>query len=340
MTLLFSSLIGSTALAGLLVAPAVLIYFFWYKPHQTEFRHKVTLNVQAWLFWAAANLIISWYLALLIDIVPSFVRFLISVSWGHVSEMIKSRIEMYNSVKNTLKPLFYAASAWVSWVIIFGEIFHLYGDGSRNHQAYTHTVFQVVEFFFFFTLVLSAQRLLSLVIAFAFHRTAFKDRIDAVQETLLVVEQLREYRPKQSKRTSGLRTPLFGGFATPTLDKEHFNFLSSKLKDHKRRSELGEVDWEGEANKSKKGKGHVREGSVPASRPMSMISEEPSPHRYPPSREHDANDATLVTAAAKAFKNAVLHDARNIKGKDATTGMEWNVNSAHEAKVCPFPSSS
>ncbi|KAJ7124777.1 Mechanosensitive ion channel-domain-containing protein [Mycena crocata] len=333
LTLLFSSLIGSTFLAAVLVTPGVILYFFWYKPDKSAFRHKVTLNVQAWLFWAAANLLISWYLAVIIDIVPSIVRFLISASWGHVSEMIKTRIEMYNSVKNTIKPLFYAASAWVSWVIIFGQIFDLYGDTSKNRQAYTDTVYKVVEFFFFLTLVLCAQRMLSHVIAFAFHRTAFKDRIDAVQETLLVVEQLREYRPK--KRTSGLRTPLFGGgFSTPNLDKDHFNFmsLSSKLKDHKRRSDLGD----GEGHKGKKGKG---QDSLPGSRPMtptgrplSTISEDHSPHRYPPSRGDHANDATLVGTAAKALKSVVLHDARNIKGKDATNGMQWNVSSAHEAK--------
>jgi hypothetical protein len=60
LTLLFSSLIGSTFLAAILVAPGIILYFFWYKPSRTEFRHRVTLNVQAWLFWAAANLLISW----------------------------------------------------------------------------------------------------------------------------------------------------------------------------------------------------------------------------------------------------------------------------------------
>ncbi|KAJ7087215.1 Mechanosensitive ion channel-domain-containing protein [Mycena belliarum] len=340
-TLLFSSLIGSTFLAAVLVAPAVLLHFFWYKPNRTDFRHKVTLNVEAWLFWAAANLVISWYLALLIDLVPSFVRFFISVSWGHVSEMIKSRIEMYNSVKNTIKPLFYAASAWISWVIIFGQIFKLYGEGRRNRQGYTDTVFQVVEFFFFLTLVLCAQRMLSHVIAFAFHRTAFKDRIEAVEETLLVVEQLREYHPKSSKRGSGFRTPLFSGFTTPTLDKDHFNSVSTKLKDYKPRNDLAGIDWEAETLKKKKGRAHGQEFDesrpvsrpmTPTSRPLSTIGETPNPHRYPPSRGDHENDATLVGTAAKALKTAVLHDARNIKGKDAIVGMQWNVNSAHEAK--------
>jgi hypothetical protein len=245
--------------------------------------------------------------------------------------MIKTRIEMYDSGKNTIKPVFYAASAWVSWVIIFGHIFQLYGHGRKNQQAYTDTTFQVVEFFFFFTLVLCAQRLLSHLIAFAFHRTAFKERLDAVEETLIVIEKLREYRPKPTKRASGFRTPLFGTFMTPQtpqLDKDNINLVSSKLKDHKRRSERGEVDWERE-NMGKDGK-----AQRPGSRPLNIISEDNSPHRYPPSRgERETPDATLVGTAAKVFKSALLHDARNIVGNDTSAGTQWNVNSASEAKV-------
>ncbi|KAJ7638469.1 hypothetical protein FB45DRAFT_902962 [Roridomyces roridus] len=333
LTLLFSSLIGSTFMAGVLVTPALILHFFWYKPHKTEFRHKVTLNVEAWLFWAAANLLISWYLAMLIDIFPSFLRLFISGLWGHVSETIKSRFEMYNSVKNTIKPLFYAASAWVSWVIIFQNIFQLYGEDKRNRQGYTDTVFNVVEFFFFFTLVICAQRMLSHLIAFAFHRTAFKDRIEAVHETLVVVEQLRDYRPKHSKRKTGFgfSTP----FATPGFEKDGFNFLSSKLKDHKRRSkQASSIDL----HAVPRGLAAQESTSASPSRPLSMISEagydhshEPhSPHRYPPSRAD--HDATLVGTAAKALKTAVLHDARNIGGRDTGINLEWNVSSAHEAK--------
>lgn len=238
-------------------------------------------------------------------------------------------LDYYTVLMFYFRPVFYAASCWVSWVIIFGHIFKLYGEGAINRQGYTDTVFQVVEFFFFFTLVLCAQRLLSHLIAFAFHRTAFKDRLDAVDETLQVVEKLREYRPKQQKRASGFRTPLFGGFGTPTLDKDNLNFVSSKLKDHKRHSEHGGTDIKSN------GANAQREGlSVPASRPMSIISEDHSPHHYPPSRgDREAHDATLVATAAKAFKSAILHDARNIKGKDAISGTDWNVNSPSEAKV-------
>jgi len=47
----------------------------------------------------------------------------------------------------------------------------------------------------------------------------------------------------------------------------------------------------------------------------------------------DASDL-YVRQAAKVFKHAVLHDARNLSGKaGALGGLAWNVNSAHEAKV-------
>ena len=53
----------------------------------------------------------------------------------------------------------------------------------------------------------------------------------------------------------------------------------------------------------------------------------PQPRRY---HEED----TAVVQAAKVLKTAVMHDARNIKGKeDGPSGLSWNINSAHEAKV-------
>ena len=141
MTLLFSSLIGSTLIAALLVAPAILLDFFWYKKNPTEHRRFVTDNVEAWLFWAAANILISWYLAMAVDIIPAIVRFLISASWGHVSESVKNKIELYDSVKKNIKPVLYAASAWLSWIIIFEQIFVLQTSKDVTSRAsYTDRV--------------------------------------------------------------------------------------------------------------------------------------------------------------------------------------------------------
>jgi hypothetical protein len=63
----------------------------------------------------------------------------VAVVWGHVSERIKTRIELFNSIKDTLKPLLYAASGWASWVIIFSNIYHLYNadDPSQSRAKYT-----------------------------------------------------------------------------------------------------------------------------------------------------------------------------------------------------------
>lgn len=120
----------------------MLVHFYWYKPHPDEHRRYVKDNVEAWLFWAGANLTISWYLALIVDIVPIVANYAISIVWGHVSEGMRTKTELYNSVKDTVKPLLYAASAWVSWVIIFTQIYELYDmdDSSKSRAAYTARV--------------------------------------------------------------------------------------------------------------------------------------------------------------------------------------------------------
>ncbi|KAH7869025.1 uncharacterized protein C8R40DRAFT_1177155 [Lentinula edodes] len=249
-TLLFSSLLGSTLVAGILVTPGILIHFYWFNNNPTSHRKYVEQNVQAWLFWAAANLLLSWYLAVIVDLVPTLATFIIAAVWGHVSEVFKSRVELYNSVKNTFKPVLYAASAWASWVIIFGHIFNLYDtvDTSQSRAGYTQRLYQVVEFLFFFVLVICAQKMLSHAIAFAFHRTAFKERLDEVQYSLKVIEQLRNYRPKHDRfgRQSGARSSGWA-WGTPVLEKAGFGFgkshnkglSSSRLHSHRGTEEDG-----------------------------------------------------------------------------------------------------
>lgn len=170
MTFLLSSLIGSTFLAGVLITPAIIVHFYWYKRKPTDHRKYVKDNVQAWLFWVAVNLVISWSLAMIIDIVPIFIRYFISLTWGHVSERVKTRIEMYDSVKNTAKPVFYAASAWASWAIIFGNIYELYNNenNSLSRAQYTNRLSQVVAFFFFLILVWRVQAMMSHFIGMSF----------------------------------------------------------------------------------------------------------------------------------------------------------------------------
>ncbi|KAH7916809.1 Mechanosensitive ion channel-domain-containing protein [Hygrophoropsis aurantiaca] len=371
-TLLFSSLVGSTFLAGILVVPALLVRFYWYKPHPTEYRRNVTDNIEAWLFWAAANVVISWGLAMVIDIIPVVTRIFISIAWGHVSEEVKSQIELYDSVKDTIKPVLYAGSAWLSWIILFQNIFKLYNTSPdiTSPAPYTDRVEQAIEFLFFFALVICAQRMLSHAIAFAFHRTAYKERLEEVKRALHAIEKLRDYKPKPStrhhhQRSGGGHTPMFSalGFMTPFSEKEHFNLLSNRLRDESPGPLSGGDDGDDEdggKTKNKKAK-HINRrlkvspkvddsaGGTPTSEkhigsPSGTPSHSPqdkhSPtHKYPPTPvrrrsidPHDESDAAFVQAA-RAFKSAVLHDARNIKGKeDAMASLMFSVTSAHEAK--------
>ncbi|KAF5370064.1 hypothetical protein D9758_001387 [Tetrapyrgos nigripes] len=240
-TLLFSTLIGSTFVAAVMVTPGILIHFFWYENNPTDHRRYIKDNVQCWTFWAAANLLISWYLALIVDLVPGIVTFMVAAVWGHVSERHKSRIELYKSVKNTFKPVLYAASGWASWVIIFGHIYHLYNVDHPNDSFahYTRRVYQVIEFLFFLALMVCIQRMLSHAIAFAFHRTAFKERLDTLSEQLSAVEHLRNYKPKHTHHYRGsslglglssrVRTP---GFGTPVIEKDYFNWGGARHEDN------------------------------------------------------------------------------------------------------------
>ncbi|KAF9224318.1 hypothetical protein BS17DRAFT_752270 [Gyrodon lividus] len=368
-TLLFSSLIGSTFLAGVLVTPALLVHFFWYKPHPTDYRRYVDQNVEAWLFWAAANVVISWGLAMIVDIIPAIVRISISISWGHVSEEVKSRIELYDSIKDTIKPVLYAASAWLSWIILFQNIFNLYNTDNSitSYAAYTDRVAEAIEFLFFFALVICAQRMLSHAIAFAFHRTAYKDRLGKVEAGLCIIEKLRNYKPQthhHHHRSNGEHTPMFSlGFMTPFSEKEHLSSTNRQRTDSILHDDGDDADVEdGSKGKESRRKHKQREprtfvkaddttlGSPGLDRGLTSPSnlamyspqeQHPTSHQYPPPSARKRIDQPMsqqeehhpAIQAARAIKSAVLHDARNIKGNsNDLSGLMFGVNSSYEAK--------
>jgi len=83
---------------------------------------------------------------MLIDIAPIFVRLIVAALLGHVSERTKSRLEVYDSVKDTAKPAFYAGGAYASWVVVFGGVFGLY-DGSEEGRSRAGYTVRVSRFF-------------------------------------------------------------------------------------------------------------------------------------------------------------------------------------------------
>jgi hypothetical protein len=87
---------------------------------------------------------------MIIDIIPAIIRVAIAVTWGHVSETVRTKLELYASIKDTIKPLFYAASAWLSWNILFRNIFMLNdSSNAQNYARYTDRVSIVSSFFMF-----------------------------------------------------------------------------------------------------------------------------------------------------------------------------------------------
>ncbi|KAF8343007.1 uncharacterized protein EI90DRAFT_3143512 [Cantharellus anzutake] len=400
-TFFFSTLIGSTILVGVLAAVPIFVHFYWYKPHPTPRRRWVSNNISAWFYWAAANLLISWYLAAIVNIVPHVMTWIVHISWGTVTERFKSNMAMYDAFKGHIKPILYAASGWVSWSIIFSGIFHLYDSkgGSSSQAAYTDRLHQVVVLIFFIVLLFSIEKIILQMIGFTFHRVAFEDRIQEVNKATNVLDHLKDYKPTHKNRQSGfnfgrvifppLRAPqsrpltpiesqtedpqaLEAGFAA---DNDEIPASAKKYRKKQRSSK----SWFGGGKRvptsdptndaftaemtpissgrdgvSNISSADVTRGSFQGERSR---SNSPSPrfalgsgsqtHTYPPNNNDsnrrvgggetevtdDEGFGAVATTAARVLKTAVLHDARNIKGKDITAAdLGFAISSPHEAK--------
>lgn len=178
-----------------------------------------------------------------------------------------------------------------------------------------------------------------------------------VAEALQAIEKLRVFKPKKghhSKKSSGMRTPVFGFNLTPFSEKGGYNFGSRPSSVagsiDLSREDGTQADTEGTAESSKK-KGKRKSG-LPAPKITIETDETSPPHRYPPTANNtpersgnttplqkgtdsdsDGDAAAMVTTAAKALKTAMLHDARNVKGEaDDNGGLVWSVSSSQEAK--------
>ncbi|KAF9055376.1 hypothetical protein BDZ89DRAFT_18077 [Hymenopellis radicata] len=363
MTLLFTSLVGSTFLAAVLVAVGIVIHLDW---DDTSTEHLKKLNIEAWLFWTAANVVISWYLALLVDLVPIIVRYFIMATWGHVSEAVKTRLEFYAMAKNNFKPVLYAANCWASWVIIFGHIYDLYNPGNSNdsRSPYTKRVFQVIEFVFFIALIVCAQKMFLNAIAFTFHQTTSKDRLNALAEALPVIESLRDYQPRISSQ-AGLRAGRRAAppvFTNPFLDK----YQSDCASDDGTLGDTDDADFSRISRRKPKDRGKrnsdgwfhrwfrskyrqpsnrtIESAESGASSPLYSGATTPSVPilRYnvaeTPSRRNSAEagmDAgETIAQAARVLKSTVLHDARNIAGDDEneTAPLSKGTGTVDEAK--------
>ena len=190
--------------------------------------------------------------------------------------------------------------------------------------------------------------MISQSIAQTFHRTAYKERLDAVSETLHVIEALRDYKPVKShqKRPSGTRTPIFFSKTPSGPGSRATSRPASPAVGFKDDGHMADSENED----SPKGKGKRRSALFlnPGGDPNDPSASAASVHSYPPvprsgantpTRRRDSHEmddigaAAVVTQAAKVLKTAVLHDARNLRGKDgADKALVWDVTNSAEAK--------
>ena len=209
-------------------------------------------------------------------------------------------------------------------------------------------MYQVIRFLFFLALVVSIQRVISQSIAQTFHKTAYKERLDTVSEVLCVIETLRDYKPVKShqKKPSGARGPIFFSKAPSKPGSRQNSRPASPVVGLKDDGHMADSENED----SPKGKGKRRSALLlsPGGNTNDPSVSITSIHSYPPTLRsgantptrrrdsHDTDDAgaaAVVTQAAKALKTAVLHDARNLKGKDgADRTLVWDVANSSEAK--------
>lgn len=186
--------------------------------------------------------------------------------------------------------------------------------------------------------------------AFAFHQTAYKERLEEVKLGLRVIEKLREHKPRtrhQPNRSSGGHGMFSLGFIHP---------FSEKDSSHRRhRDSASQCHDDGNDADTENGKGKGRQRPV-VSRSSSQLHDaipdppglEDSTDLTPSHEQHDLlsrrhavdqhvpqhGEPNPAILAARVIKSAVLHDARNIKGDDDDlTDLRFSVNSAHEAKV-------
>ncbi|PWY98096.1 hypothetical protein BCV70DRAFT_202273 [Testicularia cyperi] len=203
---LAATFLGNLIVSCCLIVPVIVIQFVYRKRGPDEGRRDfVADNVQAWFIWAAFNLHVEWWLHILVELFPQAVLGAIRLIWGRPSQRILSLAEYFNAIKGYIKLVFYAALSWGSWAIIFNSIYGLYNrtDPRGSRAAYLYRIYQVIQFFFFFTLTLAAEKIIIKHIAMSFHRSAYADRIAKVTKSLKVFDWLRDHKPKLKGRDTG-----------------------------------------------------------------------------------------------------------------------------------------
>jgi len=204
----------------LFVGVAMLVHFLLPYPSFDEQASpnfaNVRNNVQCWMYWSAVIWIIGWFTTIFVEALPSVVSMWVKIFMGRRSEMVKSQLEYYMSMKKYLKILLVAAWNWGTWAFLTQIPFQ-----SVQKQPYTAVIWRVFASLFFVTVFLFIQKGIVQVIAIKFHKVAYNDRLKENRYALKILDRLskaerrsrtniphpaqggmRQRRPAHSRQTS------------------------------------------------------------------------------------------------------------------------------------------
>ena len=164
---LVTTFFGNVILVGLMLVPILVTHYQFKNKHRDD-PHDVYVadNVEAWFIWAAFNLFFQWWIHIAIEVLPQVVLGLIRLVWGPPPQVALSRAEQFGMFKLYIKLVLYAALNWGSWTIIFDSFYALYSEKRPSELSkgwYLYRIYQVMEFIFFITLTVAAEKILSLI---------------------------------------------------------------------------------------------------------------------------------------------------------------------------------
>lgn len=339
---LATTFLGNFILSATLVVPAIVLQFTYRNAgpeSERENRVYVTDNVQAWLIWAAFNLHVEWWIHLIVELFPRAAIAIVSGFWGSVSQRVLSFVEVFNAIKGYVKLIGYAALSWGSWAIIFNSVYHLYtrtNPETESRAKYLYRIYQVIEFFFFFTLTIAAEKILIKIISIRFHKTAYAERINKITKALKTFDWLKDHRPKDkgtstpfgfSRTPKGLRTPV------------SFNMPNNGTPLSAPADILGEPVPSGQTTPkpgffSRKTHAEKRPGDAPAVVPMRNYSEPNTPgaaSARSTRSKRTFNAAKQKASHATGLARKAMVDPTHLL-TDETVGVGLDVNSPAEAR--------
>lgn len=159
---------------------------------------NVRNNVQCWMYWASIMWIIGWLTTIFVEALPSVVSMWVKLFMGRRSEMVKSQLEYYMSLKKYLKIMLIAAWNWGCWAFLTQIPFQ-----SVQKQSYTAIIWQIFASLFFVTVFLFIQKGIVQIIAIGFHKVAYNERLKENRYALKILDRLSKAERRSRSNTPG-----------------------------------------------------------------------------------------------------------------------------------------